>query len=102
MNPIDLSNITGTKLGNNTFIHSETHSVHKQTTAISDPAYQYKGAAKIQHTIFFQNQQQFYGEQEEFYQKKSKLHSLSKQQVQCKAVILSILMEIIGVFLMGK
>lgn len=39
MNPIDLSNATGTKLGNNTFIHSEQHSVQKQTTAISDPVH---------------------------------------------------------------
>lgn len=73
MNPIDLSNVIGTKLGNTTFIHTEQHSVHKQTTDISDPVHQYKGTAKIQHTVFSQNQQQFYGEQEEFYQKKSKL-----------------------------
>lgn len=102
MNPIDLSNIIGTKLGYNTFIPSEQHSVHKQTTAISDAVHQYKGTAKIQHTIFSQNQQQFYREQEELYQKKSKLPSLSKQQGQREAVILWILMEIIGVFLRGK
>lgn len=102
IDPIDLSNIIGTKLGNNTFIHSEQHSVHKQTTDSSEPVHQHKGAAKIQHTIFSQNQQQFYGKQEEFYQNKSKLPSLSKQQGQCEAVILWILMEIIGVFLRGK
>lgn len=39
MNPIDLSNAIGTKLGNNTFNHSEQHSVQKQTTAISDPVH---------------------------------------------------------------
>lgn len=61
-------------------------SILEETTAISDPAHQYKGTAKIQHTIFSQNQQQFYEDQEEFYQKKSKLPSLSKQQGQCEAV----------------
>lgn len=36
INPTDLSNIIGTKLGNNVFVHTEQHFIHKQPTDIND------------------------------------------------------------------
>lgn len=46
INATDLSSITGTKLGNKVFVHTEQHFIHKQPTDISDIIHDIRKSSK--------------------------------------------------------